>query len=91
MDVPQLCRLYLAASLIPETSARVRLVRVPRIVEKALIGALLIAAIAWGFLYNHVLEDNPQPMQMQPSAQFIGGGVKSPMIAVQWLHRKSEQ
>ena len=73
--VPQLCRLYLAASLILEPSARVRLVRVPRVVEKALIGALLVASIAWGFLYNFVLGDNPQPMQMQPSAQFIGGTV----------------
>jgi hypothetical protein len=73
--VPQLCRLYSAASLIPKLSARVRLVRVPRVVEKALIGALLMASIAWGFLYNFVLEDNPQPMQMQPSAHFIGGTV----------------
>jgi hypothetical protein len=38
-----------------------RLVQVTKGVEKALIGALLIAAIAWGFLYNHVLEDEPQP------------------------------
>jgi hypothetical protein len=54
----------------------VRLLRVPRSVEKALIGALLIASsIAWGLLYNHVLEDNPQPKQLQPSAQFIGGTV----------------
>jgi hypothetical protein len=44
-----------------------RLVRVTKGVEKALIGTLLIAAIAWGFLYNHVLEDNPQPKQLQPS------------------------
>jgi hypothetical protein len=58
----------------------VRLVRVPRGVEKALIGALLIAAIAWGFLYNHVLEDNPRPMQLRPFAHFIGGDVGSPII-----------
>jgi hypothetical protein len=50
-------------------------VRVTKGVEYALIGALLIAAIAWGFLYNYVLQDNPQPMPLQPSAQFIGGTV----------------
>jgi hypothetical protein len=51
-----------------------RLVRVPRIVEKALIGGLLIASsIAWGFLYNYVLEGKPQAMQSRPIAQFIGG------------------
>jgi hypothetical protein len=44
-------------------------VRVTKGVENALIGALLIAAIAWGFFYNHVLEDNPQPTQLQPFAQ----------------------
>jgi hypothetical protein len=39
-----------------------RLFRVPKkVVEKALIGALLIAALAWGFSYNYLLEDNPQP------------------------------
>jgi hypothetical protein len=37
-------------------------VRVPRVAEKALIGALLIAAIAWGFLYNRVLENEPKPV-----------------------------
>ena len=68
-----------------------RRVRVPRVVEYAAIGALLIASIAWGFLYNFVLEDNPHPMQLQPSAQFIGGNFGSPLIAVQWPHRKSEQ
>jgi hypothetical protein len=47
--------------------------RLPKGVAKALIGALLIAALAWGFLYDHVLEDEPQPMQLQPSTQFIGG------------------
>jgi hypothetical protein len=52
-----------------------RLVRVTKGVEKALIGALLIASIAWGFLYNFVLEDNPQPMPSQSFAQFIGGTV----------------
>ena len=62
-----------------------RLFRVPKIFEKALVGALLIAAIAWGFLYNFVLEDNPQPMQMQPSAHFIGGNFESSLIAVRWL------
>jgi hypothetical protein len=51
-----------------------RLVRVPKGVEKVLIGTLLIAALAWGFLYNHVLEDEPQPMRLQRSAQSIGGG-----------------
>jgi hypothetical protein len=55
-----------------------RLVRVTKGVEKALIGALLIAAIAWGFLYDYVLEDKPQPMQLQPFAQFIGGD-RSPL------------
>jgi hypothetical protein len=50
-----------------------RLVRVTKGVEKALIGALLIAAIAWGFLYNHVLEDEPPPMQLRSPAQFFGG------------------
>jgi hypothetical protein len=63
----------------------VRLLRVPRVVEKALIGALLIASMAWGFLYNLVLEDNPQPMQMQPPAHFIGGNFESSLIAVHWL------
>jgi hypothetical protein len=52
-------------------------VRVTKGLEKALIGALLIAAIAWGFPYNHVLEDNPQPMPWQPLAQFMGGDVGS--------------
>jgi hypothetical protein len=60
-----------------------RLVRVTKGVEKALIGALLIAAIAWGFLYNHVLEDDPKPTQLQP-LQFMGGDVGSLSIAVQW-------
>jgi hypothetical protein len=46
-----------------------RLVRLPKGVEKALIGTLLIAALAWGFLYDHVLEVEPQPMQLQPLAQ----------------------
>jgi hypothetical protein len=71
----QLCRLDLAAFLLNHAAdeGRMRLVRVPKGVEKALIGTLLIAAIAWGFLYNHVLENEPQPMQLQPSAQFIGG------------------
>jgi hypothetical protein len=51
-----------------------RLVRVTKGVEKALIGALLVASsIAWAFLYNYVVEDNPQPKQLQPSAQFMGG------------------
>jgi hypothetical protein len=44
----------------------------------ALIGTLLIAALAWAFLYDHVLEHEPQPMQLQPSAQFIGGDFGSP-------------
>jgi hypothetical protein len=48
-----------------------RLVRVPEIVENVLIGALLIAAIAWGFLYNHVLEDEPQPTQLRPSPNLL--------------------
>jgi hypothetical protein len=39
-------------------------VRVPKGVEKALIGILLIAAVAWGFLYDRFLEDEPQPMQL---------------------------
>jgi hypothetical protein len=39
-----------------------RLIRVTKGVEKALIGALLIAAIAWGFLYNRVLENEPKPV-----------------------------
>jgi hypothetical protein len=52
---------------------RVRLVRVPRGVEKALIGAAMIAATAWGFLYNHILEDEPRPMQLRPLGQLIGG------------------
>jgi hypothetical protein len=51
-----------------------KLVQVPKGVEKALIGTLLIVALAWGFLYNHLLEDEPRLMQLQPSAQFIGGG-----------------
>jgi hypothetical protein len=68
-----------------------RLVRVPKGVEKVLIGALLIAAFAWGFLYNHVLEDEPQPMRLQPSAQFSSGNFASPPIAIQWLHLKSLQ
>jgi hypothetical protein len=47
----------------------------------ALIGALLIASsIAWGFLYNYVLEGKPHPMQSRPIAQFIGGDVGSPRI-----------
>ena len=37
-----------------------RLVRVPRVVEYAAIGALLIASIAWGYSYNHILEDEPR-------------------------------
>jgi hypothetical protein len=68
-----------------------RSVRVTKGVAKALISALLIAAIAWGFLYNYVLEDNPQPKQLHPFAQFIGGDFGSPVIAVQWLHLKSLQ
>jgi hypothetical protein len=81
MTMPQLCRLYLAASPFQADERGVRLVRVPRGVEKALIGALLIASsIAWGFLYNYVLEDNPQQMQLWPIAQFIGGVVGSPII-----------
>jgi hypothetical protein len=73
--LPQLCRFYLAPSLSNHAAdeRRMRLVRVPKGVEKALIGTLLIAALAWAFLYDHVLEDEPQPMQLQPSAQFIGG------------------
>jgi hypothetical protein len=56
-------------------------VRVTKGVEMALIGALLIASsIAWGFLYNYVLEGKPQPMQSRPIAQFIGGDVGSPRI-----------
>jgi hypothetical protein len=47
-----------------EEYRRVRLVRVPKGVEKALIGILLIAAVAWGFLYDRFLEDEPQPMQL---------------------------
>jgi hypothetical protein len=54
--------------------------RVTKGIERALIGALLIAAIAWGFLYNYVLEDKPKPMQLRPIAQFIGGDVGSPII-----------
>ena len=69
-----------------------RLVRVQKGVEKALmIGTLLIAALAWAFLYEHLLEDEPQPMQLPPSAQFIGGDFGSPLIAIEWLQRKSEQ
>ncbi len=41
-----------------------RLVRVAKGAKKVLIGTLLIAAVAWGFLYDHVLEDQPQPMQL---------------------------
>jgi hypothetical protein len=51
-----------------------RLVRVPKGLEKVLIGTLLIAALAWGLLYNHVLEDEPQTTRLQRSAQSIGAG-----------------
>jgi hypothetical protein len=67
------------------------LVRVPKGVEKALMGILLIAASAWGYLYDRVLEDQPRPMQLQRSGQSIGGDFGSPLIAVQRLLRKSEQ
>jgi hypothetical protein len=49
-------------------------VRVPKGVEKALIGILLIAAVAWGFLYDHFLEDEPQPMQLHTIIVPLGAG-----------------
>jgi hypothetical protein len=39
-------------------------VRVPKGKKALIIGTLLIAALAWGFLYDYVLEDEPQPMQL---------------------------